>query len=103
MGAIGDSSCIEALSNYRYDSISELSETCELAIYRLTYLAKGGEEPTNVYNTVDPVPPSKETNMDALKNIYLDNNKSIMDRYQAMFALRDLNSSESIGILTKGT
>lgn len=94
---------MDVLNNYRYDSILEVSETCELAIYRLTYLANGGKELANIYNTVDPVPPSKETNINVLKNIYLNDDKSISDRYQAMFTLRDLNSDESISILTAGT
>lgn len=102
LGAIGGQDTISVLKKYENDDILELSETCQLAIKRLQYLDSGGIEPKNTFGTVDPAPPSSETDIHALKKIFLDNSQTIYDRYRAMFALRDMNTDESVLSLTEG-
>lgn len=90
------------MEKYLADDLQELAETCELAVTRLQYLKNGGTEPKNIYNSTDPAPPSKETDVTALKRQFFDENESIYERYRAMFALRDINTDESVRILNEG-
>jgi deoxyhypusine monooxygenase len=103
LGAIGCPKTLNILQKYQSSELIELAETCELAVKRIQYIAEGGKEPRNIYGSVDPTPPSIEKDVEKLKNILFDENKSIYDRYAAMFALRDLNTDESILALAKGT
>jgi deoxyhypusine monooxygenase len=57
----------------------------------------------NLYASVDPAPPSQETDVTVLKLMLQDENLNLFDRYRAMFALRNLNTSESILALGEGT
>lgn len=102
LGAIGDASAIHVLEKYKQCEIKELSETCELSLGRLKYFADGNDDYTNVYGSVDPAPPSEEVNIELLKRVYLNENENIFERYRAMFALRNLNTEESILTIVKG-
>ncbi len=103
LAAIGNPDVIDVLQLYVEDDAPEVAETCQLGIGRLKFLLNGGQETKNAYGTVDPTPPSSETNVTLLQNIFLDETKSLYERYQSMFALRDLNHSDSIKVLNKGT
>lgn len=105
LGAIGELSVIPLLEKYRKDPIPEVAETCELALNRLRWLesnndAKGLQK--NLYSTIDPAPPAEETDVSVLKDILLDESKSLFDRYRAMFSLRNLGTTESTLALTEG-
>lgn len=102
MSAIGSINSINILKKYCENEIQELAETCQLAVKRLTYLMNGGKEPINVYGSIDPTPSLNENRVDVLRKIFLDDNKSIYERYEAMFALRDLNNENSIQVLCEG-
>lgn len=105
LGAIGNSSVIPLLEKYREDSVPEVAETCELALNRLRWLNSNDNDKdsqNNPYSTIDPAPPAKITDVSALKDILLDESKSLFDRYRAMFSLRNLDTTESILVLTKG-
>jgi len=102
LGAIGHPDTVSTLQKYLSCEFQEIAETCELAVKRIQYLADYGEEPKNIYGSIDPTPPSSERNIEKLKDIFLDENQPIYDRYAAMFALRDLKTDDSIRILTEG-
>lgn len=51
---------------------------------------------------LDPVPASSSTNVEELHKILVDKSKSMWDRYRAIFALRNINTDESIKALAKG-
>ncbi|XP_012232162.1 deoxyhypusine hydroxylase [Linepithema humile] len=105
LGAIGEPSVIPLLEKYREDSVPEVAETCELALDRLRWLKSTNNTeslPKNPYSSVDPAPPVKITDVSALKEILLDESKSLFDRYRAMFTLRNLRTKESILALTEG-
>ncbi|XP_029158391.1 deoxyhypusine hydroxylase-like [Nylanderia fulva] len=105
LGAIGEPSVIPLLEKYRKDPVPEVAETCELALDRLKWLESNTNTENlqnNPYSTVDPAPPADITNVDNLQEILLDENKSLFDRYRAMFSLRNLGTKESILALTKG-
>ncbi|XP_072762343.1 deoxyhypusine hydroxylase [Anoplolepis gracilipes] len=105
LGAIGEPSVIPLLEKYREDPVLEVAETCELALDRLKWLKCNSNTESlqeNPYSSIDPAPPMEITNVDVLKEILLDENKSLFDRYRAMFSLRNLGTKESILALTEG-
>lgn len=55
-----------------------------------------------IFCLLDPAPASTSTNVEELQKTLLDETKSMWDRYRAMFALRNLNTNESIEALAKG-
>lgn len=105
LGAIGEPSVIPLLEKYREDSVSEVAETCELALNRLRWLNSTSNAESlskNPYSSIDPAPPVEITDVNSLKEILLDESKSLFDRYRAMFTLRNLRTKESVLALTKG-
>lgn len=95
---------IPLLKKYRKDPVLEVAETCELALDRLKWLESNNIESLqkNPYLTIDPAPPMEITNVNDLKEILLNENKSLFDRYRAMFSLRNLGTKESILVLIEG-
>lgn len=105
LGAIGESSVIPLLEKYCKDSVPEVAETCELALNRLRWLESNSNAKDlqqNSYLTIDPAPPVETTDVSVLRDILLDESKSLFDRYRAMFSLRNLGTTESILALTEG-
>ncbi|XP_047370689.1 deoxyhypusine hydroxylase [Vespa velutina] len=105
LGAIGDMSVIPLLDQYSKSLIPEIAETCELALKRLKWLQSNDCQENllkSPYMSIDPAPPAEITDIHNLKKILLDENKSLFDRYRAMFALRNLRSQESILALSEG-
>jgi deoxyhypusine monooxygenase len=57
------------------------------------------------YMSVDPAPPFKKKEAKTvaqLEQILLDTSRSMFDRYRAMFALRNMETEESVAALAKG-
>lgn len=110
LGAIGKytDEILELLHKYSKHNVRELSETCELALQRLDWYnvqkekAKS-EESTSPYNTVDPTPSYPDTmSIDDLKTIYLDEKRTLFDRYKALFTLRNIGNSEAVAAICEG-
>jgi len=101
LGAIGKKDVIPVLEEYKNDPVTELAETCQLALGRLL-LPKDEANIENIYGSVDPTPPSGLKSLEELEQILNDENENLFDRYKAMFSLRDISSPESITILSKG-
>lgn len=96
---------IPLLEKYCKDPVPEVAETCELALNRLRWLNSNDNDKdlqSNPYSTIDPAPPAKITDVSVLKDILLDESKSLFDRYRAMFSLRNLGTTESILALAEG-
>lgn len=105
LGAIGDPNVIPYLEKYRKDPVSEIADTCELALGRLKWLKTKvniDNLQKNSYSTIDPAPSMEITDMVVLKEILLDESKSLFDRYRAMFSLRNLGTMESTLALAEG-
>lgn len=104
MGAIGSEECLKILEKYCTDNIPEVAETVELALERINQVQnKLGTTKLSPYESIDPAFPLKNCqNIPELKSILLDESKSLYTRYQAMFALRDISSPESIEALNEG-
>lgn len=101
LGAIGDPSARSILETHLSDKCSDVSQTCELALARLDWLeaqkASGDSNQDTRYSSVDPAPPSSDRcSVSTLTQNLLNSKLPLFDRYRAMFALRDLGSSEAI-------
>lgn len=105
LGAIGTPEVFKILQRFTNDSAVEVAETCQLALERVKWLEskeKIEALTTNPYSSIDPAPPATETNIENLKNILLDEKKTLFERYRVMFSLRNMNNVESALALTEG-
>lgn len=106
LGAIASPNVKEILEEYRDDPVIEVAETCQLALCRMKWLAESAElekVSENPYASVDPAPPSQESDVTVLKQMLQNESLNLFDRYKAMFSLRNLNTPESILVLCEGT
>lgn len=99
MGAIGDSSSLPILTEYLQDPEVSVRETCELAIGKIRQDGQL-ENRQGEYGTVDPTPsmiismhdsngPITSADLVKMRTQLLDPEKSLFERYRAMFGLRD--------------
>ncbi|KAI9313973.1 armadillo-type protein [Dichotomocladium elegans] len=108
MGAIGSLSSLPILEKYLKDPCEAISQTCELAIDKIKYdndpKTKAEREATHsAYNSVDPAPPSSNTDTPAaLGHQLMDTSLPLFERYRAMFALREIGNTEAVLELAKG-
>nr|MBE5726522.1 nero [Cucujiformia] len=103
LGAIGSEQVLPYLQKYKNDPVTEVAETCELAIERIHWLKKTGNNSENLpespYSSVDPAPPSPISDVDELKLMLLSEDLSLFQKYRAMFALRNLGTKEAVTAL----
>nr|NVI76168.1 nero [Cucujiformia] len=100
LGAIGSERALTYLQKYKNDPVTEVAETCDLALDRINWLKSTNDENSkSYYNTVDPAPPAESKDIKELKYTLLNEKISLFDRYRAMFALRDIGSVEAITAL----
>lgn len=108
IGAIGSKEAIALMEKYSKHEIKEISETCQLALQRISWLhtsEKKEEEKLSInpYASVDPAPPmANSTSLQELTSILLDDNGKLFERYRAMFALRNMGTTESVEALCRG-
>ncbi|KAI6172170.1 Deoxyhypusine hydroxylase [Aphelenchoides besseyi] len=104
LGAIGDPRVANILEEYSKDQCPEVAETCMLALARIQWLEDKKNDPgkNSAYDSVDPTPAAEVENVGELGNTLIDMNRSLWERYRAMFALRNLNTPESIKALAQG-
>lgn len=109
LGAIGKPTqeILDILKYYSNHHVRELSETCRLALDRLSWYDEQNksnkQETTSPYNSVDPTPSYPATlSLNELRKIYLDESKSLFDRYRALFTLRNIGTPEAIAVICEG-
>lgn len=109
LGAIGNKDSLQLLSKLaKEDPVPEVMDTCKLAVARIEWLHEGQAErekehlSVNPYSSVDPAPPSLESNTPILLGLLVDENLPLFERYRAMFALRNKGDDESINALAQG-
>ncbi|UYV63929.1 DOHH [Cordylochernes scorpioides] len=85
---------------------AQVAETCQLAIERIRWQQHGGSDkerlPNNPFLSVDPAPPLAEQDVESLKSLLVDSTQPLFQRYRAMFALRNLATSEAAQALAEG-
>ncbi|KAL0486200.1 deoxyhypusine hydroxylase [Acrasis kona] len=99
LGAISQEDALPILRKYLNDPVREVRETCELAVKNIEDRLKGHVEtdPDVIaeFQSIDPAPAPrnyKQMTTQELKVIYLDESKSLYERYKAMFGLRNRSS-----------
>jgi len=108
LGAIGLKESLEILKKYSSDPVQAVSETCQLAYQRINSSferEKLSFSDSAPYKSYDPVLPTSECfgdDLDKLETIMMDTGRSLYQRYEAMFVLRDMNTPESAVVLAKG-
>lgn len=84
----------------------QISETCQIALDRLSWLrntsSNDSSSNSTTYVTIDPAPPLTLTTVDDLKKVLLDENRSLFERYRAMFALRNIGTDEAVLAICEG-
>ncbi|XP_038717092.1 deoxyhypusine hydroxylase isoform X2 [Tripterygium wilfordii] len=107
LGAIGLESNIPLLQNsLLVDPAPEVQETCELALKRIeelkTVVDGDGTSSTekSPFMSVDPAAPvSSCSSVDELRDILLDEEKCMYDRYAALFALRNRGEDAAVSAI----
>ena len=106
LGAIGALEVLPLLDRYSKHSIPEIAETCQLAVERIEWLKQNNAEnfsSGNQFGSVDPAPPILETkSLEELTNILLNEDKSLFERYRAMFSLRNKGGEGEVRALSQG-
>ncbi|KAI9181191.1 hypothetical protein LWI28_012298 [Acer negundo] len=107
LGAIGIESNISILKNsFVSDPAQEVRETCELALSRIEYLkTSGGDNISSMtekspFMSVDPATPASNCSSVAkLREVLLDEEKGMYERYAALFALRNNGGEEAVSAI----
>lgn len=109
LGAIGSPESVAVLEAFSKDPIPEVAETCQLALERINWLLdeKKKSEIDNAYKqnpycSVDPTPSISLKDTVALRNMLLDEDVPLFERYRAMFALRNKGDDDSVKALAEG-
>ncbi|CAK9150027.1 unnamed protein product [Ilex paraguariensis] len=97
LGAIGVESNIPLLKNYLVsDPAQEVRETCELALSRIKELKNVGEiDGSSPFLSVDPAAPASCSSVHELREVLLNEEKGMYERYAALFALRNQGGDEA--------
>ena len=102
LGAIGTQECLDILEKYLNDPSVEVRETCEIAVAAVRWKLEHPEEKDKafpsceMFSSIDPAPPSKQKDVEALKKELVDVEANLFDRYKAMFSLRNLATEEAV-------
>lgn len=96
-----DLSMLPLLRKHAGDKRLPVSETCAVALEKLEEMG-GTELEASPYGSHDPSPAEAEKEMSALERQYLDESRSIYQRYKALFALRNIGTKEAVDCIAKG-
>ncbi|KAI8989395.1 armadillo-type protein [Pilobolus umbonatus] len=108
LGAIGSLESLPVLEKYLNDSSQAVVDTCELAIDLIKYendpkTKAEREGKKSLYNSVDPAPPtSGSVSVEELEAQLTNPKLKLFKRYRAMFALREIGTTEAVLALAKG-
>ncbi|KAL9257223.1 Deoxyhypusine hydroxylase-like protein [Drosera capensis] len=104
LGAIGLSSNIPLLEeSLVLDPAPEVRETCELALQRIKELNNAANVSKEVspspFLSVDPAAPASHSSVAELRDVLLDQEKAMYERYAALFALRNHGGDEAVSAI----
>ncbi|RHZ89884.1 hypothetical protein Glove_9g93 [Diversispora epigaea] len=108
LGAIGEPSSLNILEEYLHDEHDVVRQTCELAITKIKYennkeIPENQKNQTSLYTSIDPAPANtKIQSVSELRDILLNTNLPLFERYRAMFTLRNLGTTDAVMILSQG-
>ncbi|KAI5162029.1 deoxyhypusine monooxygenase [Nematocida ausubeli] len=101
IATFGDMAYEPLLREYADISVSKskaVSETCEIG----AELIRNGGSKRSEFGSLDPAVSAESASIEKLRQTYLDESKSLYERYAAMFALRDIGTEEAVEILAEG-
>ncbi|KAK4482323.1 hypothetical protein RD792_009476 [Penstemon davidsonii] len=102
LGAIGLESNIPLLKNsLAVDPAQEVRETCELALSRIEELKNSSVSESSPFLSVDPAAPAACSSIRELREVLLSEDKSMYERYGALFALRNLGEEEAVSVIVE--
>ncbi|KAK6940705.1 PBS lyase HEAT-like repeat [Dillenia turbinata] len=106
LGAIGLESNVPLLKRSLVsDPAEEVRETCELALQRIEELKSVADNDGMVakevlpFLSVDPAAPASCSSVSQLRDVLLDEEKGMYERYAALFALRNHGGDEAISAI----
>jgi deoxyhypusine monooxygenase len=106
LGAIGSETIIPLLKNSLVsDPAQEVRETCELALSRIEELKKvvNNDESSTIeaspFLSVDPAAPASYSSVNQLREVLLDEEKGMYERYGALFGLRNHGGDEAMSAI----
>lgn len=106
LGAIGQQETLKLLREYCDDPSIEVAQTCELAVGNIRWLHSPERHkqalPANPYFSVDPTPPSETNDLQTQRDVLLDNNLPLFDRYRQIFSLRNRGGTDAVLALADG-
>ncbi|CAE7704060.1 DOHH [Symbiodinium sp. KB8] len=104
LGAIAQPESLDVLKKFMEDPAKEVSETCAIAVQRMTASGPEAKAPeSSPFDTVDPAPAEEGAKSVAeLREALLDEEAPLFARYKAMFALRNDGSDEAVLALCDG-
>lgn len=106
LGAIGSVKTLKLLEKHKSDPVKEVAETCVIAMERICWsLNDRYYKDNNPYASVDPSPSfgtDEQCAIEELSKIYTDTNRSLFERYRALFSLRNKRSPEALAVIVKG-
>lgn len=103
IGALGQMESLPLLNKYLDHESKVLKQTCELAVMRIKHVHSNQLGSDSPFSSVDPAPAfNKDKTCKELKDILLDPEQTLFDRYRAMFSLRNMSTPEAIDALVKG-
>ncbi|EED43883.1 hypothetical protein EBI_25956 [Enterocytozoon bieneusi H348] len=101
LGNFEDINIIKHLELFLTNNNDLIRESAILAIYKLNQLSyNNGISKISIFGSRDPTYPANESNLNNLKHMFIYG--TLIEKYQAMFKLRDINTQESIDILNMG-
>ncbi|KAL2238773.1 deoxyhypusine hydroxylase-B [Sesamum indicum] len=102
LGAIGSEHNVPLLKNsLASDPAQEVRETCELALSRIEELKSTSVSESSRFLSVDPAAPAACSSVRELREVLLSEDKSMYERYAALFALRNLGEEEAISAIVE--
>jgi deoxyhypusine monooxygenase len=106
LGALTHTDSVPLLTKFLDDPSEVVRQTCELAIARINWAKKKGEEESITQgmfaSVIDPAPPAVAGNVEQLAKALNDQSLPLFERYRAMFRLRDLGNKDAIDALASG-
>ena len=96
LGNYGDKNIINDLLIYTDNEIPLIKESAILAIDKL----KQKDQKISLFGSKDPAYPCESTDLTLLRDLFI--NGSLVEKYQSMFKLRDINTQTSVEILGEG-
>ncbi|XP_074316110.1 deoxyhypusine hydroxylase-B [Silene latifolia] len=102
LGAIGLETNVPLLKkSLSSDPAPEVRETCELALHRIEEMKNtdSNDRGASPYLSVDPAAPASCTSVSDLRDMLLDEDKHMYERYAALFALRNQGGDEAISAI----